>query len=72
MAANPFPYPEERTMQVTIEGKELVIRIPLETPPRPSKSGKTMIVATSAGNVTTSCIVDGKAVIIGLNAYIPR
>ena len=59
-------------MKVTIEGKELVIRIPVETPPRPSKSGKTMIVATSAGNVTTDCIVDGKQVVVGLNAYIPR
>lgn len=34
-------------MQVIIEGKELVIRIPVETPPRPSKSGKSLIVATS-------------------------
>ena len=59
-------------MNVTIEGKELVIRIPLETPPRPSKSGKTMIVATSSGSVTTSATVDGKQVIIGLNAFIPR
>lgn len=59
-------------MQVTIEGKELVIRIPVENPPRPSKSGKTLIVATSSGNVTTDCTVDGKQVVIGLNAYIPR
>ena len=59
-------------MQVTIEGKELVIRIPLENPPRPSKSGKTMIVATSSGNVTTSATVDGKQVVVGLNCYIPR
>ena len=59
-------------MQVTIEGKELVIRIPLENPPRPSKSGKTMIVATSSGNVTTSATVDGKQVVVGLNAFVPR
>lgn len=59
-------------MQVTIENKELVIRIPIENPPRPSKTGKTMIVATSSGNVTTSCLVDGKPVVVGLNAYIPR
>ena len=59
-------------MQVTIENNELVIRIPVESPPRPSKSGKTLIVATSSGNVTTSCMVDGKPITIGLNAYIPR
>lgn len=60
-------------MKVTIENNELVIRIPVEPSPlRPSKSGKTLIVATSSGNVTTSCIVEGKPVVIGLNAYIPR
>jgi hypothetical protein len=64
-------YPEE-IMQVTIENKELVIRIPVQTTPQPSKSGKTLIVATSNGNVATSCIVDGKPVVIGLNAYISR
>ena len=59
-------------MKVTIEGKELVIRIPVEDPPRPSKSGKTMIVASSSGNVTTSCVVGGKQLVVGLNCYIPR
>lgn len=58
-------------MQVTIENNELVIRIPVENPPRPSKSGKSLIVATSGGNQTTSATVDGKRVVIGLNAYIP-
>lgn len=59
-------------MKVTIENKELVIRIPVQTPPQPSKSGKTLIVASSQGNVKTNCIVDGKPVTIGLNAYIDR
>lgn len=56
-------------MKVTIEGKELVIRIPM-VEPRPSASGKTLVVATSSGNVTTSAMVQGKPVVIGLNAYI--
>lgn len=59
-------------MKVTIENNELVIRIPVERPPRPSKSGKTLIVATSSGNVTTDVTVEGKQVVVGLNAYIPR
>lgn len=59
-------------MQVTIENKELVIRIPVENPPRPSKSGKSLIVATSSGNVTTSCTVEGRPVVVGLNCYISR
>ena len=57
-------------MKVTIENGELVIRIPVENPPRPSKSGKSLIVATSSGNVTTSCMVEGRPVVVGLNAYI--
>jgi len=58
-------------MQVTIEGTELVIRIPLETP-KLSSSGKTMLVATTRGNVTTEAMVDGKNIILGLNAYISK
>ena len=56
-------------MTVTLEGMELVIRIQLETP-RPSKSGKTLVVATSGGNVATGAIIQGKPIIVGLNAYI--
>jgi ABC-type uncharacterized transport system YnjBCD ATPase subunit len=56
-------------MQVTIEKGELVIRVKLSTP-TPSKSGKSLMVATTNGNMTTSALVDGKPVILGLNAYI--
>lgn len=58
-------------MQVKIEDKELVIRIPLEEP-RPSSSGKTLIVASTGGNVRTQAEVNGKPVFLGLNAYIKR
>jgi len=59
-------------MKATIENGELVVRIPVQDPPRPSKTGKTLIVATSGGNVATTANVDGKLVVVGLNAYIPR
>ena len=59
-------------MEVKIEGKELVIRIPVETPPKPSKSGKNLIVASTGGNVVTAVIVDGRPVTLGLNAYIAK
>ena len=36
----------------------------------PSKSGKSRIVATTGGNKTTSLVIDGKPVIVGINAYI--
>ncbi len=58
-------------MKVTIEGGELVIRIPLEKPTR-SKSGKTLLVATSGGNIETEAVVDGKPITVGLNAYIAK
>ena len=59
-------------MKVSIENGELVVRIPVQDPPRPSKTGKTLIVASSNGNVATAATVDGKPVVVGLNAYIPR
>lgn len=48
----------------------LCIRIPL-VEPRPSGSGKTMVVATTSGNVVTTCEHPGlkKPIKIGLNAY---
>lgn len=59
-------------MQVSIENGVLIIKIPVQDPPRPSASGKTLIVATSGGNQATAALVNGKPVIVGLNAYIGR
>jgi hypothetical protein len=58
-------------MKVSIEGKELIIRMDLEEP-TPSASGKTLVVASTRGNMTTSVLIQGKPVIIGLNAYIKK
>lgn len=59
-------------MQVTVEGKELVIRIPLDVTGTPSASGKTQVHASTHGNMTTSTLVNGKPLTIGLNAYTRR
>lgn len=58
-------------MALTVEkkGNRLYIEIDLEKPTR-SASGKTLVVASTRGNVVTSVEVDGKPVTIGLNAYI--
>jgi hypothetical protein len=56
-------------MTVKQEGTELVIRVPM-TAPTPSATGKTRSVASSHGNKATAVIVDGKPVIVGVNAYI--
>ena len=58
-------------MNAKIENGNLVITIPVQKP-TPSASGKTMVVASSHGNQATTALVDGKPVIIGLNAYIKR
>lgn len=57
-------------MVVKIEGKELVIRAPIAEL-TPSKSGKSLTVYTSNGNRPTDAKINGKAVVVGLNAYIP-
>ena len=57
-------------MQVEIKDGALVITMPMQRP-TPSASGKTLVVATTRGNVKTAVTVDGKAVTLGLNAYIP-
>lgn len=63
-------------MEVTIEGKgsdkTLVIRIKMNAKPTPSASGKTLSVASSHGNKETDAEVDGKPVVVGLNAYIRK
>lgn len=59
-------------MKVSIENNELVIRIPIENPPQPSASGKTLVVASSRGNVKTDVTIQGKPITIGLNAYIAK
>ncbi len=58
-------------MEAKIENGKLTIVIDLQEP-TPSASGKTLVVATTHGNVVTECVVDGKPVTIGLNAYIKK
>ena len=58
-------------MEVKIENGKLIITIELQKP-TPSASGKNLIVASTKGNVVTECLIDGKNVVIGLNAYIRK
>jgi hypothetical protein len=57
-------------MKVTIEGNELVIRLPINAKPTPSATGKTLQVASSHGNKETEAVVDGQKLVVGVNAYI--
>ncbi len=56
-------------IETKIEGNKLIITCDLEKP-TPSASGKTLVVVSTRGNIKTSCIIDGKPLVIGLNAYI--
>jgi hypothetical protein len=60
-----------KKMNAEIKNGTLIITIQMQQP-TPSATGKTMVVASSKGNKATSAMVDGKPVIIGLNAYIQR
>jgi hypothetical protein len=59
-------------MKVKIEDGKMIIEIEMMNPPTISASGKTLVVASTRGNVVTSEMVDGKPVTIGLNAYVKR
>lgn len=61
---------ERLDMKATLKGNTLIVEIEINTPPQPSKSGKTKVVASTYGNTPTTVTVDGKPVIIGLNAYV--
>jgi len=55
-----------------IKGDRLVVSLPMYAAPAPSRTGRTLVVASSRGNRPTAATVDGKPVVVGLNAYIPR
>ena len=61
-------------MSVTarIDGGKLIIELPINSQPIPSSTGKTLVVASSHGNAPTACLVQGKPLVIGVNAYIKR
>ncbi len=59
-------------MKVEIKNGKMYLEIETNAVPTPSKQGKTLIVATSHGNQPTGAAVEGKPVIIGVNAYIAR
>lgn len=55
-------------MTIDKKAKTVTIVLPLETPTK-SKSGKSMVFATTHGNVTADGDYDGKEVKIGVSAY---
>lgn len=58
-------------MEAKIENRKLIITIDLQEPTL-SASGKNLVVASTHGNVVTDCEIDGKKVVVGLNAYVRK
>ena len=57
-------------MKIEVTDKEIIIHAPRIN--EVSKSGKSLLLATSRGNLTTSEMVDGKPVVVGLNVYVSK
>jgi hypothetical protein len=55
-----------QNVKTTVKGKKLTIEVDLGKRFGPSKSGKSEIIATTAGNVDV-----GNGVKLGLNCYVP-
>lgn len=62
---------DDLTFELKTEGKEklLVITCKLPAKPEPSKSGKSLLHASSNGNLNTGLKIGGSDLIVGLNAY---
>ena len=61
-----------RGLNVKLDEKKkvLVIEIPVITPPAPSSTGKTLMVASTRGAVETEVEINGKTLQANLNLYI--
>lgn len=60
-------------MTAEIKGGNLIITLPAHTDSiPPSKSGKTLLVATTNGNQPSGAMVKGQPLIVSVNAYIKR
>jgi len=57
-----------KNVEVTRDGNKLVLTMDLTQDHGPSASGKTVIIATTAGNKPVAN-VDGQEVYLGLNLY---
>jgi hypothetical protein len=57
-------------MEVSIKDGFITLRAPVAKNPEPSKSGKTLILFSSHGLVTTTAKVGSSSVIVGFNAMV--
>lgn len=56
-----------------VDGKTLIIRLPLQKPVPSKSSGKTLVVASTHGTITTNAVCYGRRIVVTANAFIyPR
>jgi len=55
-------------VEINEKEKKIVLTLPL-IPPRESKSGKTMVIASTEGNIKTDAKFKGREVTVGVNVY---
>ena len=58
-----------REWKIHEQAKTMTLVLDLQEP-TPSAIGKTLVTATTHGNVPTNTQVNGKPVVVGVNAYI--
>ncbi len=58
------------SIKTEIKDGNLIVTLPIS--PHSSKSGKTLVIASSGGNIPTTCEYDEKVVIVGINAYVKK
>jgi hypothetical protein len=54
---------------IELDGQTLIIKLPLQTPIR-SASGKTLVVATTHGTITTEARYEKKRIVVVANAFV--
>ncbi len=59
-------------MNARIDGETLIIELPINRTPVASKSGKSLTIATTGGNMISDVKIQGKQLVIGVNAYISK
>jgi len=57
-------------MKVEVKGSKLFVEMDIAE--QVSKSGKSMVIATTSGNKPTEIKYKGETLIVGINAYIPK
>ncbi len=59
-------------LKVTLKGNVLHIELPIDEQPKLSSTGKTLVVASTHGNVNTGIEIQGKALMVGVNGFIAK